>query len=369
MKNTKRLYAILMVVTLLVFNTVASVTAYASEDEKICADNLQEESIVSPEFSSTYTPSQYLDVHNLDNSGYPQVMKSEEIEEFLKTASPVPVPKPTAQTFSTSVHNGSYSHDVETGTTTFEPFEFTSSRCTEKESPGYFPNDYILIPEPRGIIDGDNRVKISNTTVGPWCNTVKLIIVAGNGANYIGSGFMIGPNSVATAGHCLYNSETGGWAKSITVIPALNGSYQPYGSASSYDFICGGNWVNSNDNQDDWGIIRIKANLGYSTGWLGLRWQSSSYNDESVYAVGYPGEDDSHMYYGPGTVTSSSDRTLVGNWDLTGGQSGGPVHKYYSSTGYTAIGINRGGGSTYSDCLRIDEWLFNKFMSYRTLSY
>lgn len=75
------------------------------------------------------------------------------------------------------------------------------------------------------------------------------------------------------------------------------------------------------------------------------------------------------MYYGDGAVTSSSSRTLAGNWDITGGQSGGPVHKYYSATGYTAVGINRGGSSTYSDCLRIDEWVYNKLISYRTLAY
>lgn len=72
------------------------------------------------------------------------------------------------------------------------------------------------------------------------------------------------------------------------------------------------------------------------------------------------------MYYGYGKVTSCSARTIVGNWDLSGGQSGGPVFKYIADYGYCTVGINRGGSSTYSDCLRIDEWIFNKFMSFRT---
>lgn len=169
---------------------------------------------------------------------------------------------------------------------------------------------------------------------------------------------MIGPNSVATSGHCVYDSTTGGWASSITVIPALNGTTQPFGSATSYYLECGGDWYNYTDNQDDWGIIRINANLGSSTGWLGLRWQSSSYNGTTVNAVGYPASDGTHMYYGSGTVNTSSARTLSGDWDLTGGQSGGPVEKYYSDTGYTALGINRGGGSTYGKCL-----LRNRFFS------
>lgn len=80
------------------------------------------------------------------------------------------------------------------------------------------------------------------------------------------------------------------------------------------------------------------------------------------------------MYLGIGTVTASSARTLTGNWDSTGGQSGGPVEVYYSTNGYTVLGINRGGGTTmsgkhYSDCLRIDEWIYNKLLSYAGLSY
>ena len=73
------------------------------------------------------------------------------------------------------------------------------------------------------------------------------------------------------------------------------------------------------------------------------------------------------MYYGDGNVTSNSKRTIVGNWDSTGGESGGPLQKFYSNTGYTVVGINRGGGPGYSDALRIDKWLYDKLLSYRKL--
>lgn len=303
---------------------------------------------------------------------FPTVISSSEIQEFLDKAVPVPIPtsnkNETIRNVQQLKHNGSYVHNKETLETTFLPFEFNSSRNNSGFTTGYFPNgDQNLYS--RGIIDNDNKTLIQNTAVGPWCNTVKLLIVGNDNHEYIGSGFMLGPNSVATAGHCLYNEDWNGWAKDIIVIPALNGTYQPYGSASWTTVECGGNWYDYNDNQDDWGIIRIDANLGNYTGWLGLRWQSNSYNGETVMAVGYPWEDDSHMYYSEGTVTLSSDRTLEGNWALSGGQSGGPVEKYYSSSGYTAIGVNRGGDDyTYSDCLRIDEWIFNKFRSYRNLT-
>lgn len=301
----------------------------------------------------------------------PMAMTSAEIAEFLENAEPMPIPSSTSNTETPRTRTGSYGYNMETGKVTFNSFTEDDFFCLENSSAGYTPNNIPIqeVVDPPRIVGNDDRVMVNNTSVGPWCSTVKLLITAANGSSRVGSGYMIGPNSVATSGHCVYNSSLGGWATSITVIPALNGSTQPFGSASSYYLECGGDWYNYTDNQDDWGIIRITANLGNSTGYLGLRWQSSSYNGTSVNAVGYPSSDGSHMYYGTGTVNSSSARTLSGDWDLSGGQSGGPVQKYYSDTGYTAIGINRGYGTNYSDCLRIDEWIYNKLMSYRTLTY
>jgi glutamyl endopeptidase len=313
---------------------------------------------------------------NRTTAALPMAMTSAEIAEFLENAEPVPMPSSNNNVESSRTRTGSYGYNMETGEVQFNSFTEDDYFCTENSSAGYTPDSlidkqikYDDITEPKGIVGTDDRVQVTNTSIGPWCNTVKLLITAGNGGSYVGSGFMIGPNSVATSGHCVYDSTTGGWASSITVIPALNGTTQPFGSATSYYLECGGDWYNYTDNQDDWGIIRINANLGSSTGWLGLRWQSSSYNGTTVNAVGYPASDGTHMYYGSGTVNTSSARTLSGDWDLTGGQSGGPVEKYYSDTGYTALGINRGGGSTYSDCLRIDQWIYNKLMSYRSLTY
>lgn len=312
-------------------------------------------------------------------------MTSAEIDEFLLTARPISdlvssEDKPIEEKIDYSLdRNGSYKYDAKTQQVTFESAEninLYNARAEEKTESisfgvdsEYFPKNINVSEEiggisTFGIIGDDNRTRVKDTTKGPWCNTVRLLMKI-NGNNYVGSGFMIGPNSVATAGHCVY-SKSNGWASSITVIPAVNGTSKPYGTATMTSMECGGNWYKDENNQDDWGIIRVNKNIGKSTGWLGLRWQSASYNNQYLYANGYPAEYPNYMYYGYGKVTSCSARTIVGNWDLSGGQSGGPVFKYIADYGYCAVGINRGGSSTYSDCLRIDEWIFNKFMSYRT---
>ncbi len=141
---------------------------------------------------------------------FPTVISSSEIQEFLDKAVPVPIPtsneNETIRNVQQLKHNGSYVHNKETSETTFLPFEFNSSRSNSGFTTGYFPNGEQNISS-RGINNLADKTIIENTTVGPWCNTVKLLIVGNDNEEYIGSGFMLGPNSVATSGHCVYNED------------------------------------------------------------------------------------------------------------------------------------------------------------------
>lgn len=266
-------------------------------------------------------------------------------------------------------HIGSYYKNVLTGEERFIPSEevfSTNSLELEGSSPGYFPKGLEAL-ETRGIIGSENRQLVTNTQVGPYISTCYIEANWGNNS-YRGSGFIIGPNAVVTSGHVIYNSSLGGWPSSCKVWPARDGDNKYYESyAIAYE--AGGNYVNNNDNQDDWGIITLADNLGDKTGWLGLRWQSNDYSG-TVTLQGYPKEiggntNNRRMYKCVGSITGCSSRTIVTNADSSGGQSGGPMYKYYADTGYTAIGIIRGEGTGYNDGLRIDEWLYNKFISFR----
>lgn len=214
-------------------------------------------------------------------------------------------------------------------------------------------------------------VPVADTTKGQYVNTVLLDITTYDGKKHQASGFVVGDNAIATCGHCVYNPKWGGWAKNIKVIPACNGASHPRGEYQATDMQCGGNWYEHQNNQDDWGIVLVSKNIGDRVGWLGLRWQSDSYGSKAVQLNGYPvltiyGENEPpEMFHSTGNITNSSDRTLTGNWISYRGMSGGPLYYYSSSTGYTAIGFCRGNGSNYSDAMRIDEWIYKKFISFR----
>ena len=130
---------------------------------------------------------------------------------------------------------------------------------------------------------------------------------------------------------------------------------------------------------EDWAIITLKNNLGSKTGWLGLHWQSNNYSSSQlVYAYGYPsqinGVDAKYkMCKSSGHIKSQTSKYLKGDWNLTGGFSGGPLVEYISGSGYVAIGIHKDGSTvdgsqyptSYTGALRITQSLYTLFLSYR----
>jgi glutamyl endopeptidase len=277
-------------------------------------------------------------------------------------------------------------YDMETGEITYHLFEDlpqTLSASSSAYSPGYFPDgcETISTVSTFAIIGSDNRTRVNPTDAGPYCNTVYVQSTFSNGSTIIGSGFMLGPSSIVTAGHCVYNNNS--LATSVTVIPARNGSINPYGSATSTSITVSPQYITGGSTSHDWAIVENDSALGNQTGWLGLRWQTATYNDTYVYNTGYPTPSttpgqtagQSYMFLGSGYVESSSTNILNGDWDATSGNSGGPVFAYYSATGYTAIGILTSGSApstdgssyptAYTTATRITQDMFNLFVQYR----
>lgn len=245
-----------------------------------------------------------------------------------------------------------------------------------ESSPGYFPKrSESPSATINGIIGGNDINPVSSPTTGPYCETVSLQITTPSGGTDVGSGFMLGPYAVVTAAHCLTN------ASSIIVAPARIGDTFPFGQETdtASSFVISSDYLNGNTAMD-WGIIILSNPLGNSTGWLGLHWQSTYTKGTSVNAYGYPASfkgKSTHytMYQSSGSIQDSSTNYLKGNWDMTGGFSGGPLEVYDSTYGYMAVGILKDGNATGSDgssyptafsgATRITQAIYNIFMAYR----
>lgn len=181
------------------------------------------------------------------------------------------------------------------------------------------------------IFGNDDRFWISDSTQWPYRTGVKLYMTFPNGDRFEGSGLLIGSRFVLTAGHCVYWAASGGWATSITVIPAQNGTYQPYGAAYAYTYNSVVGWTQSGNNNYDYGLITLDRNIGNYTGWAGtVALSDSTLNNLTLRSFGYPG--DLNAYYGGqylwgvyGTVSSYNSSRVFTKMDIYPGQSGSGV--------------------------------------------
>jgi glutamyl endopeptidase len=205
----------------------------------------------------------------------------------------------------------------------------------------------------RRIHGTDDRVQINNTNQYPWSAIVSLYIEspAGNG---IGTGFFIGPKTIATCGHCVYirpqgNPSGNTWATRITVMPGRNDSAAtapgklPFGSVvaprSGLRSVTG--WIDSGDNQFDYGVITLDTELGQRTGWFGF----GVYTDAQLKAMtgnlsGYPGDKGGGtQWFDSDPITNIDARRVYYRIDMLPGHSGSPVFAV-TSQGRYAFAIN-----------------------------
>jgi glutamyl endopeptidase len=195
----------------------------------------------------------------------------------------------------------------------------------------------IIGTKPDGTPD-DNRVSIDDTKSYPWSAIISLVIESpvGNGT---GTGFFIGPKTIATCGHCLFirpkdDPSKGDWATRITVIPGRNDSLSepdnmPFGSIvaprSALRSVNG--WVQDGKIDYDYGAIILDTELGRRTGWFGF----GAYNDSQLLAMianlsGYPGDKGGGTQWFHGSdVTRVDAREVFYTTDMMPGHSGSPV--------------------------------------------
>lgn len=220
---------------------------------------------------------------------------------------------------------------------------------------------------PKAIVgDTDSRYQITNTTSFPYSAIVSLDIVYSNGKTGSGTGFMIGENTVATAGHCVYSHDNGGWAKSISVTPGKNGSNKPFGTAYATTLNSVNGWVQNNLIEYDYAVIELNTSIGNNSGWFGLSGNDSSIKDSTVSIVGYAGDKSSYtLWKDIGKISVDKTRMIGYPIDTYKGQSGSPVYWYNSTYGYQAAGIHtRAYTSELNRGVKITSSVFNFLTSF-----
>ncbi len=275
------------------------------------------------------------------------------------------------------VSNGKESASFEFGAETALEESGSSREDNEQQLLDAFYASYsnlkqeALRQKPEVIIGADNRVRINPTTTYPWRAICSLKITAQNGSKWIGSGWLISPRTVITAGHCVYMHDEGGWAKSIEVIPAMNAGAKPYQSASSSYLKSVTGWTQSKNRENDYGAIILPSNYrpGDVTGYFGYSVKDDSYLLNSVLNLsGYPGDKPggNEQWFMALKPKSVSSRVITYDIDTMGGQSGAPVWIKVGEA-RNCVGIHTNGDGSGNSATRIVNAVFNNLQAWKNL--
>jgi V8-like Glu-specific endopeptidase len=235
------------------------------------------------------------------------------------------------------------------------------------------PVDPALVEAAAGTIEAiigtDDRVRIQGTTNIPWRRICALRMTFPNGS-YRGTGFLIGPRTVATAGHCVYLKSAGGWARSIEVIPGSNGPTRPFGTAVSTQFRSVAGWVNSSIPSSDYGCIVLPQGSfgGRNLGAFGFAaWSAPQLLALPAVVAGYPGDKPFAELWGMARrIKSVTPTQLRYDIDTMGGQSGAPVYIKRNGQRY-CVGIHNYGGSTVNSATRITPSVYQRLHAWSKL--
>ncbi|TFI56641.1 hypothetical protein E2493_19210 [Sphingomonas parva] len=210
-------------------------------------------------------------------------------------------------------------------------------RQMEEESPepeGERADQPSAAPEDGGAFAGfgDDEVdlasytttKVPNRRILPYCTVGKLFMRFGN-SNYVGSAWSIARRAVFTAGHCIFDRDTGGWARTVLFVPQYHQGAEPVGrwAATRMHSLIG--WTRDRDFRYDMGVFEVDRAIGPTTGTLG--WMANYPPNQGPYtSIGYPAAppfNGQEMWQSVGAYINGSNPIQMHN-NMTGGCSGGP---------------------------------------------
>lgn len=217
------------------------------------------------------------------------------------------------------------------------------------------------------IFGADDRVEVTNTAVYPWHCICSLIMRdASNNVLGTGTGFLISPRVVLTAGHCLFLWNSHQWVHSVEVIPGRRGTHYPYGSVITRDMRSVRGWSENLDWEYDYGVVMLpEANrLGDQLGWFGYTTRSRSELRSGVVNLsGYPGDKPAGTQWFHSLAVETVNRRRFGyKIDMMAGQSGAPVWQMLSDSGRYAVGINSWESSDENSATRITSQAFDNIV-------
>lgn len=178
------------------------------------------------------------------------------------------------------------------------------------------------------IIGDDERQRVPDAAGDPWRRICQLDLVGPNGT-FKGTGWLAGPGTVITAGHCVhYAAFFGGWADRILVSAGRTGNDCPFGTVTAAYFSTLNLWIDGQAADHDIAAIHLDEPLGERTGIFPmLECADGDLVGRLVNISGYPTDKElaKTQYHHANRIMAVTPRRLYYDIDTVSGQSGAPV--------------------------------------------
>jgi uncharacterized protein len=207
----------------------------------------------------------------------------------------------------------------------------------------------------------DERYRVQGTDVFPNTTNVFMEMVFGTGHDeetFNGSGVMIGPRHVLTAGHNLYDNDRKRWVNHVKVSPGANGNQARFGSSGVIKAFVPKEYHEGKD-KSDLAVLVLEYDLGKYTGWASVQaLNDSDFKDTKFYVSGYPGDKQEvgQLWEMKGNIDYVEKEVLNYKIATYAGQSGSPLWR--KSEPPVVVGIHVRGEAESNQATRISK---NKF--------
>jgi V8-like Glu-specific endopeptidase len=284
---------------------------------------------------------------------------------------PVPMPKPrnSIGIMSASFKNKLVSYDAITGEEFIWEIDYEDMPL-EAWSEGSDGMGAETLGGTITLLNFTDLMRIGNPKAFPWRVNCKLFFKQGS-FFCAGSGILIDPLHVLTAGHCIHEGNRGNWSTDMVVVPGYENGSRPFGDALGINYYCPLGWTQSGNYNYDIGVIELDRPIGALTGWVGYGYSenSSFYTNNTFHNAGYPAEDPYNgqdMYDWYGNFDSTGYSLSLGAWisnQLTinkrayRGMSGSGIYFDDGSSRY-AVAVISNGTDLVTNCPRVNKTLF-----------